>query len=367
MPREYAKNWFSMWTDDDFTNQPVFDKLLFQVLLGQPPTMLNYAGVQTINLKRWRKAMSDGDQLPGEREMKMALIRMERRRYVFTDDDTSECLIRSFIRRDEVHKQPNVLLSALRAAAVIESPKLCAVMLDELKNRVELPEIKVQGSKNPEAAQRLKDNLTQTYTAAITHLERRAEGLPEALPEPFPEDFPEGLKEAFPRPAEIEPFPKAFPEGFREPPVVVEVEVSNSRPVVGHLGGTREAETETGTTTDQHPGDEPPTHCKKHRDDPNAADTNCGPCGNFRKAHDRWETRTRRTQAAAASTTAHTEAALKAEAIHACTLCDPDGYRPNSTVCDHNDHTATNTRGLQLARAALTRPTTEPTEEPTDA
>ncbi|GAS98938.1 uncharacterized protein RMCC_5903, partial [Mycolicibacterium canariasense] len=100
MPREYAKNLFSQWSDEDFCNQPVFDKLLFQVLNGQ--RAVNLAGIQPINLTRWRKAMRDGDRVPSEREVKAALIRMERRQYVYTDEDTGEVLIRTRIRNDDL-------------------------------------------------------------------------------------------------------------------------------------------------------------------------------------------------------------------------------------------------------------------------
>jgi len=330
MPREYAKNWFSMWTDEDFTNQPRFDKLLYQVLLGQPPTMLNYAGVQTLSFKRWRKAMRDGEQLPTELEIKAALVRMERRRNVYTDDDTAECLIRSFIRRDEVHKQPNVLLSALRAAAVVESPKLCAVLLDELKNRVELPEIKVKGSKNEAAAQRLRDTLDHTYAAALSHLERRSQGLPEVLPEPFGEDFPEPLPEGFSRPAEIEPLPEPLPEGIGEPPVVVEVEVSSLRNVATHLGGARARET---TEPDDNP--EPEQFCALHR--PNGApDIDCGPCGSYRKLHNRWK--------ANQTKTVDHDAEARRAARENCTRCqgtctyEDDAGRVHK--CDHTQATA---------------------------
>ncbi|MFF2049941.1 hypothetical protein ACFVUR_19265, partial [Stenotrophomonas bentonitica] len=100
MAREYGKAWFAMFTDDHFTAQPNVDKFLYMTLLGQPS--LNYAGVTPINLKRWRKAIREGDRVPSEPEIKMALIRLERNEYVFTDDETGEVLVRSFMRRDEV-------------------------------------------------------------------------------------------------------------------------------------------------------------------------------------------------------------------------------------------------------------------------
>lgn len=64
--REYGKNLFSTWTDEHFICQPTFDKLLYQVLIGQPPTLLNHAGVQPFSMRRWRKAMRDGDTMPAE-------------------------------------------------------------------------------------------------------------------------------------------------------------------------------------------------------------------------------------------------------------------------------------------------------------
>lgn len=87
--REYAKNLFAQWSDDDFCNQPIFDKLFFQVLNGQ--RAVNAAGIQPINFTRWRKAMRDGEHLPAVRDLQAALVRMERRGFVFTDEDTGRC------------------------------------------------------------------------------------------------------------------------------------------------------------------------------------------------------------------------------------------------------------------------------------
>lgn len=283
MPREYAKVWFTMWTDEDFCDQPLFDKLLYNVLLSQPPTLLNYSGTQPLSLKRWRKAMRDGASMPSERDIKAALRRMERRRYVFTDDDTCEVLIRSFIRRDEVAKQPNVLLSALRAAALIESPKLAYIQLIELTHRVAIPEIK------SEKAERLRRDLAEALEAALAHLKGLSEGLSEPLPEPFAEDFPEG----FPPPGKTEPLPEGFPEGFSGGSVEVEVEVANSPSVGNHLG------------------EEPTPFCADH---PEGTGDACFRCGQAKKTHPKrlHEWKRKRAQ-------------LREAAIKACDICDEYG------------------------------------------
>lgn len=44
---------------------------------------------------------------------------------------------------------------------------------------------------------------------------------------------------------------------------------------------------------------------------------------------------------------------LTSQAIASCRLCDNEGYRPNGTVCDHQDRTVTATRGMAKVRAAL--------------
>lgn len=361
MAREYAKNWVTMWTDEDFCQQPVFDKLFYQVLLGQPPTLLNYAGTQPLSFKRWRKAMREDDRLPSELDMKAAMIRMERRAYVFTDDDTCELLIRSFIRRDEVTKQPHVLLSALRAAAIVESPKLAFVLLDELANRVELPEI----SGTSEKAVKLRKTLKATYAATIGRLETLSQGVSEPFAEPFAEDFPEGLPEPFARPGEMEPFAKGFPKGLAMGSVGVEVEVESSPSVGGYVGEGRESEsgqTEPAESSDEPPslksGDpEPPLRCPKHAHIPADAfiAEACPPCGKFREAHGRWVKREQRRQAESVSEAAHHRAELKAIAIAACRLCDPDGYR-GVQVCDHNpSKSVTQSRGMELVRATLAK------------
>ncbi|NOR03672.1 hypothetical protein HGK72_26840 [Mycolicibacterium fortuitum] len=377
--REYAKNLFTQWSDEDFCNQPIFDKLFFQVLNGQ--RAVNAAGIQPINFTRWRKAMRDGDQLPTVGDLQAALVRMERRGYVFTDEDTGEVLIRSRIRRDELDKQPTMFLAALRILVVIDSPKFAAVLAGEL-DRVEVPEVK--GDKD--YARRLRDSLTHTYDAAREHLKTLADGYPMPFPEPFdgdttghsrgPSTGPSrgGSTGPSPRPGETGPTPG--PSQGPTPGPSGSGSVSGSLTLVStHLGGTRaharDADTAQHGLSDEPPSDpqdpEPPRRCKKHAATPDAEfDDNCGPCANFRKAHARWQIRERRRHHAALSETAHAQAAARAAAIENCRLCDDDGYRYGS-VCDHNpDQAHTNARGIAKVRAALNGTDTEP-QEPDDA
>lgn len=336
MARDHTQTLFSMWTDEDFCTNLLFDKLLYNVILGQPA--MNWAGVQPINFKRWRKAMRDGDVMPSELDIKAAMIRLERRRYIFTDDDTGEVLARTAMRGAKVYQQPMVMLSALRAIAVVESPKLVAVLLEEL-GLIEVPEI--NGDKP--SANRLRLNLKQAHADAATHCETLSKGSTEGFREPFAEDFPEGLPKGSTRPAETEPSPRGSTKGSTKPTGVgVGVEVISS-PVGGWVG---EGETETAETVQRQPNpdrNEPPSErCPKHTDDPDPPP--CGACAGHRRHRERWD----RQQA---DRDAERRAAFAAE-IAACPDCDERGWIDGSTGlsrCPSHDWNSTATGSMTHA------------------
>lgn len=373
--REYAKNLFSKWSDEEWLDQPRFDKLFWECLNGQ--RSVNLIGVFPLNFTRWRKAMRDGPTLATEVEVKTALIHLQRRRAVFVDENTGEALIRTRIRNDELDKQPNVLLSALRMLAVVDSPIFATVLLGEM-DRISLPVI----DKTTPAATRLRDNLKRAWDDARTHLEALADGTTEPFPEPFAEDFPEGL----PRPGKTE----SAENPSRNPSVSVSGSVSVSpSPSVGTYVGDSHARPDdaiaqpphcadchaplhTGADGRPHPsgkcpdcrrkptdaGDdpEPPTRCKAHATLPADAEVpNCPHCGTFTQAHARWQIRERRRQAQATSDAAQARATVKADAIANCTLCGPDGYVDGATTpCTHDPaQAATNAKGSAAVRAAL--------------
>lgn len=101
------------------------------------------------------------------------------------------------------------------------------------------------------------------------------------------------------------------------------------------------------TQVDAHDTNTPRPQCPDH-------ETNhTGPCHHCqaRREWDKTEAQRRANQLIAAK---HQRAAETAAAIAACQLCDPDGYLPAGTVCNHDAHQAdTNTRGIAAVRAAL--------------
>ncbi|WP_410673789.1 hypothetical protein [Amycolatopsis sp. cmx-4-68] len=125
--RDHARIDLQIWNDEDFRALSVVAKLLYVQLFSQ--ARLTYAGVLDLAVKRWSRPHPDLDLT----EMRAALAELDAARFVVIDQDTEELLVRSFIRNDELYKQPNVLRGALRVAFEIESPILRAALAAELR------------------------------------------------------------------------------------------------------------------------------------------------------------------------------------------------------------------------------------------
>ncbi|SDC25159.1 hypothetical protein [Actinokineospora iranica] len=126
MARDHARLYLSIWTDEDFRVLSTPAKLLYLHLCSQDK--LSYAGVHSLTPKRWARAHPD----LGVEGVRAALGELDAARFVVIDHDTEELLVRSFIRRDELWRQPNMLRAALRVAFEIESPILRAALAAEL-------------------------------------------------------------------------------------------------------------------------------------------------------------------------------------------------------------------------------------------
>ncbi|MYW96023.1 hypothetical protein G3I59_36820 [Amycolatopsis rubida] len=127
MARDHARINLSIWHDEEFINLSLAAKLLYLQLVSQP--RLSYAGVLDLAAKRWARPHPDLSLT----EIRAALSELDAARFVVIDQETEELLVRSFIRNDELFKQPNVLRGALRVAFDIESPILRAALATELR------------------------------------------------------------------------------------------------------------------------------------------------------------------------------------------------------------------------------------------
>ena len=127
MARNHARIYATIWADPDFLALSCDAQRLYMLLLSQPN--LSHCGLLPLTVKRWASKASDS--MPSRIEN--ALDELHERRFVVLDFNTEELLIRSFIRGDEVYRQPNVLSAAAKDAVGIVSPLLRDELLAEIE------------------------------------------------------------------------------------------------------------------------------------------------------------------------------------------------------------------------------------------
>jgi hypothetical protein len=85
-------------------------------------------GVLALRLRRWSGSASGLDEAVVVEE----LNELAAGRFVVIDRDTEELLIRSFIRRDGVYRQPNLLRAAKKHLVLVKSPAIRAALAAEM-------------------------------------------------------------------------------------------------------------------------------------------------------------------------------------------------------------------------------------------
>lgn len=191
MSREYAKFRLDMWATGDIRRLTPLAQHLYMVLCIHPS--LTYCGVVD-----WRPgrlaAMSEGWTVA---DIYVAVEELIRKKFVVVDEDTEELLVRSFIRNDEVMKQPRLAVSMVNAFGAVASATLRGVIVHEL-NRL-WDEDQDRPEKDRDKGWRKVDG-TPGRALALLDLPAidpadLAEGLPEDLGEGLGQDLPQGLGE----------------------------------------------------------------------------------------------------------------------------------------------------------------------------
>lgn len=167
---EYGKLFSRIWSDPEFTALDARAQQLYALLISH--SSRNLAGVLPLTLKRWASSTHDAtiDNVTD------ALNQLSANKFLVIDWDTEEVLIRTFIRNDEVYRQPNLMKSARKLARQVQSAALKWALHDEM---VRLPNHK-------------DDAQTNEVANALV------EGLPKPFQEPFDKPFSEGFAEPMP-------------------------------------------------------------------------------------------------------------------------------------------------------------------------
>lgn len=336
MAREYARIRISIADDEDIERLSVDAQwLYFRVLIPDPT--LNSAGVAD-----WRpnRLVGKAGDVTLDRIF-AAAAELEQAHYALFDLDTEEVLVRSYMRSDEILRNPKAAVGVIRSYRSVASRTLrAAIVAEVVRERSQHPEYSTWTSKI--SGEGMDELVTRTamrpgeYTNPITNLVSNQFGIhkpnqignentktdaddyqPEAQPDYQSNWEPHSLK-----PEALSPKPEAW-RGY----------VSTE----GHQSDSDE--------------NEPPSKCPTHIDDPNPP--RCGACADARRQHDRWHTN----HTAAARQTAINERDARVDAeraeIAGCSLCDDRGY-VGARVCDHDpDAAERNAAGMARVRAAL--------------
>lgn len=286
MAREHARIWLDINGDDDFEGLP-FDAqgLYCRVILTLDD--LNYCGVADW---RPRRLTTKAPDLTHNRILAAAAA-LEAGRYCLFDLDTEEVLARSFIRRDELLRNPKMAAAVVKAYGGIASKTLRAAVVTEIRRvHDEHPEYSSWAAKDVgESLSKLmaKPGLDEVpYTDQITNPNTN-------------------------RITNLNTVENTNPVGNAESVPIPSTYTSTSTPAP--LGGYVTGERHQAATPD--PNVPPPTRCPKHTgrtDDPP-----CRDCRAAREHREAWDT-----EQAGAKTRAL--AAFWAD-VRACPDCDDKG------------------------------------------
>lgn len=178
MARSEARVKTRIWDDADFLRLEPYQKLVYLFLISQPD--ISHCGVLSLRLRRWAKKLSYTPKRLDE-----ALDGLAKTRFIVVDDDEEELLVRSFIRGDEVYRQPKVLLAASRQLAEVSSLHIRDALATEVQRILQ------EGSAGPNTRPTLLVMLSTlgrvADTPPDTHSEGYAEGYgkPSAIPKPL--------------------------------------------------------------------------------------------------------------------------------------------------------------------------------------
>ena len=126
MAREYASTNVTIWQDPDFRALPYPAQMLYFMLWTHP--QLSYCGVVD-----WRPAKLTGSGQGWTKDGILAVAAcLEARHFIVIDEDTEECLLRSWVRWDGLMRQPRLPVSFALAYATVGSNLIRGVVIHEM-------------------------------------------------------------------------------------------------------------------------------------------------------------------------------------------------------------------------------------------
>jgi hypothetical protein len=338
--REYARIRVSSFDDPDVEALSIEAQwLYYKVLLPHPA--LSSCGVMDWRPKHLVRKATNASRV----KILAAAAELERARFLMFDLETEQVLLRSYVRSDELLKNPKMAGAVVKAYQSVASRELQAALVTEFKRvREENPDYSSWSHKDTAAdLSRIltrPDLQTVGYTNAfsdqIDYPNTDVNAVEITNPSPVGNTYPEADVETVPGPDVDSPSISA--------PIPSTSTYTRSQ---HHSGGRLTGERHLGAASEA--DDPPPRTCPEHPDGTTEA---CTACGIFRRARLAYDEDLKRRQAEARAAERDAAAEALRQAIQACDMCDEDGYA-DGRVCDHDPFAAErNRRGIAAAKIA---------------
>lgn len=364
MAREYARLRISASDDPDVEALTIEAQwLYFKVLLPYPS--LSNCGVMDWRPKHLVRKGKNASVV----KILAAAAELERERFLMFDLETEEVLLRSYVRGDELLKNPKMAGAVIKSYHSIASRELQAALVTEMKRiREEHPDYSSWSHKDTEAD--LTRILSRPDLASVGYTGAFADQVyfgntdvnaveitnPDVVQDGYFQAVSNGYRASVPNadvvpgpddPSDSVPIPSTYTRSHKPAPD------GGDAAGVRHQSGALE-------------NDPPPRSCPEH---PEGTTDACSACGIFRRArvaHDA-EAKRQKAEARAAEVLASVE--VRRQAIANCPLgcAENDGYR-DGRVCDHDPRAEEAAiRGMAEVRAALADIAAKKTDPATQA
>lgn len=128
MAREYARLLVSIWDDPEWVGLTSTQQMTYLALLSSRD--LSWCGVAPLLPQR----LASGSADLTERKVRQALTELTDGpgRFLVADEQTAEILVRTYVRHDDILKQPNVTKAMVRAIPKVRSKRLQQAITVEL-------------------------------------------------------------------------------------------------------------------------------------------------------------------------------------------------------------------------------------------
>jgi hypothetical protein len=258
--KDHARINLDIWGDDDWLDLTPAAQHLYFVLWTSP--QLSYCG--TGEWHPGRIAAKAKGWTPTAVELAGAELSHEL--FLLIDTDTSEFILRSWMKHDGLWRIPNMAVSMANARADLASRSLRAVIVHEVKKLV---------TANPDLSSWERD--------AVAHMLTQKSLDPTDIPSYNPVVIPTDNPWVNPTP---NPAANGYTNGNGNPPANPDRTPAPAPPPLTPLQeGLRNRGTSPSTAT-HNPHHPPSPHCPKH---PGGTDRPCPGCGDARRAREHWD------------------------------------------------------------------------------